>query len=297
MKQITYSETVKNLRTLLKNYILKANLKSLVLGISGGIDSALVAAIAKPVVDELGIPLIGRSISIQTNKEDEEKRARDIGDLFCTDFREIDLTDQYLVLSEFDDMEGNSDNDIDYKIRMGNIKARMRMTYLYNLASKTGGLVLSTDNETEWNCGFFTIFGDQGDYAPIQRLWKTEVYNMSEWLSKQMTTKSEGEALMNCIECDATDGLGITNTDLDQLIPDWRKRHTTTRSGYKEVDQIFISYFETLEKLNNATSPLEKNKILLLINAMNESILIKRYNRTFFKRNHPFVVEREDFVR
>ena len=69
-----YSKVVSEIRKSLKNYLLQSNLKSLVLGVSGGMDSALVAVLAKPVCDELNIPLIGRSISIHSNKQDEIDR-------------------------------------------------------------------------------------------------------------------------------------------------------------------------------------------------------------------------------
>jgi NAD+ synthetase len=295
MKEINFEETVKNIRLILKNYIIKSDLKSLVIGVSGGIDSALVCALAKPVVDELGIPLIGRSLSIQTNKPDEEERARNIGSLFCTDFKEVDLSDNFIAMKTIDDMEGVSENDFNYKIRMGNIKARIRMIYLYNLASKYNGLVLSTDNESELMCGFWTLNGDVGDYAPIQHLWKTEVYAMTEYLSMLGTTE-ERNALMSCVECNATDGLGITSSDLDQLLPDWKNRHKNTRTGYKEVDGIFINYFNLVEKLNNTTNAIDKANITELINIMNESPVIQRYFKTEFKRNHPTIIDREKFV-
>jgi len=249
MKKLDYKETIENLRILIKEYIIKANLKSLVLGISGGIDSALVAVLVKPVCDELDIPLIGRSITIDTNSVEEQSRAKAIGELFCTDFKEIDLSQEFMILDDWDDDVPNNDDNKAYKIRMGNIKARMRMIYLYNLASKFNGLVLSTDNMTELLLGFWTLHGDVGDYGLIQELWKTEVYDMSEWLANNELITSEKEALMSCINGDATDGLGISSTDLDQILPDWRNRHTSTRSGYDEVDAILIDYLSMIDEL------------------------------------------------
>lgn len=299
MKQITYSETVKNLRSLLKDYILKSNIKSLVLGVSGGIDSALVAALAKPVVDELNIPLIGRSITIQTNKDDEKERARNIGNTFCTDFKEIDLTDKYLILKDIDDMEGESENNFNYKIRMGNLKARMRMTYLYNLASKINGLVLSTDNMTELLLGFWTLHGDVGDYGLIQELWKTEVYDMTEWLALNSDTIIEKESLLSVISADATDGLGISNTDLDQILPDWKNRHNNTRSGYYEVDSILIDYLEMVDKVifNKTTSIDEKLELNNTISIMREHPVIVRHFKSQFKRENPYNEKRENYIK
>jgi len=299
MKQITYSDTVDNLRGLLRDYLTKSGLKSIVMGISGGIDSALVAALAKPVVDELGIELIGRSITIQSNKEDEITRAKSIGENFCTDFREIDLTDKYLIMRDIDDMEGEGDDDFAYKIRMGNVKARMRMTYLYNLASKNSGLVMSTDNMTELLLGFWTLHGDVGDYGLIQELWKTEVYGMTEWLALNAETKAEKEALMSCVSADATDGLGISNTDLDQILPDWKDRHTTTRGGYGEVDNILIDYLEMVDVLINKRNSTPYTEILEISNnvmKLKDHPVIVRHMKSQFKRENPYNEKREDYI-
>jgi NAD+ synthetase len=297
MEKITYSETVKNLRGLLKDYIVKSNLKSLVIGISGGIDSALVSALAKPVVDELGIPLIGRSISIQSNKEDEEERARQIGNLFCTDFEEVDLSEEYIVLRNFDDMEGPSEEGHNYKIRMGNIKARMRMMYLYNIASKYNGLVLSTDNMTELLLGFWTLHGDVGDYGLIQELWKTEVYDMTEWLSNNEGNTETKNALMSTVTGNATDGLGISSTDLDQILPDWKNRHQDTRGGYSEVDNILIDYITMVDKLMNMIH-IGQEYITLSDNIMilSQSPVVQRHLKSQFKRENPYNEKREKYI-
>lgn len=295
MKELNFEETVKNIRLILKDYIIKSNLKSLVIGVSGGIDSALVCALAKPVVDELGIPLIGRSLSIQTNKPDEEERARNIGSLFCTDFKEVDLSENFIAMKNIDDMEGVSDNDFNYKIRMGNIKARIRMIYLYNLAAKSGGMVMGTENLCEHYLSFFTRGGDEiSDFESIKGLWKYEVYAMTEYLSI-LGTQEERSALMSCVECNATDGLGISNTDLDQILPDWKNRHTTTKTGYKEVDDTFINYFNLLEKLNNTTNAIDKSNITEIINIMCESPVIQRYLKTDHKRRGAYVINRDKF--
>jgi len=79
-----YEKAVNNIRKELKTYIQENNLKSLILGVSGGIDSALCAVLAKPVCDELNIPLIGRSLPSSSNKSVENSRAALIGKYFCT---------------------------------------------------------------------------------------------------------------------------------------------------------------------------------------------------------------------
>jgi NH3-dependent NAD+ synthetase len=72
-----------NIRTCLSKYITDYKLNSLVLGISGGIDSALCAALVKPVCEQFNIPLIGRSITIESNKKEEVERSLKIENFFA----------------------------------------------------------------------------------------------------------------------------------------------------------------------------------------------------------------------
>ena len=293
---IDYSTSLSKIRTELKNYLVENNLKSLIIGISGGIDSALVVAIAKPICDELGVNLIGRSITIKSNKPDEIERARKIGNNFCHDFKEIDLTHKYEELSLLDDYDiaPEVENGMEYiehkvstecKIRMGNIKARLRMIYLYNLASKNHGLVLSTDNYTEYLLGFWTLHGDVGDYSMIQYLWKTEVYEMSEYIiNNELKTAEEKEALKLCVDATATDGLGITNSDLDQILPSWEG---SSRDGYKKVDEILIDHMDYLRWYG---TPGEKE-----FPDRNNPVII-RNKKSEFKRNNPTMLSREQIT-
>ncbi len=267
-----YKTTVSNIRKILKTYVDDHNLKSLVIGISGGIDSALTAVLAKPVCDELGIDLIGRSITISTNKPDEIERARNVGRFFCTDFEDVDLSNSFELLASL--VIGNSEKDDKnnhaYKIRLGNIKARTRMIYLYDLASKHHGMVLSTDNYTELLLGFWTLHGDVGDYGMIQNLWKTEVYTISAYIADNLENKEAAEALRACIYAVPTDGLGITNSDLDQI----------KAKSYDEVDLI-------LGKL------LDKNQDL---GEYASHPVIARKLASEFKRNNPYNIPRDQIT-
>ncbi len=266
-----FEKAVKNIRSELKNYILKNNLKSLVLGLSGGIDSALTAALAFNVCYDMNIPLLGRSITIETNKADEIQRAELIGRTYTTDFKDIDLTKAYLNLRNFvvEDIDSQDQTGKSFKIRMGNIKARIRMIYIYELAAKHKGLVLSTDNLTELLLGFWTLHGDVGDYGMIQQLWKTEVYRMSKFIAETEASPEQADALKACIDATPTDGLGITNSDLEQL----------KAKSYSEVDDILINYIET------KNPELETNPI------------IKRHIASQFKRNNPFNLKREIYFK
>lgn len=275
--KINYIETAKKIRKKLKVYILQHNLKSLVIGVSGGIDSASVAALSYPVCKELEIDLIGRSIPIETNKNDEIQRAEHIGKTLCTDFETLDMTDRFKLL--YDD----SPMDTKDKVDRGNAKARLRMMVLYGLARKHGGIVLSTDNKTEFELAFWTLHGDVGDLGIIQDMWKTYVYDMTEVLYKEDTSipLEAREYLKECIECDATDGLGISNTDLDQLLPDWQERHSTSREGYKEVDDILISYNMRKRNPNFPSTVITRDPVI----SRSENTMGKKSSPINFKFN------------
>ena len=273
-----YKNATKNIRQELKNYITKNKIKSLVMGISGGIDSALCATLAKPICDELNIPLIGRSLPATSNSGGENTRAKDIGQAFCTDFKETPIQEGFdsmysIVCENFSNFD-EDEHGIKNNILKGNIKARIRMILLYDIAGASNGLVLSTDNYTELLLGFWTLHGDVGDYGMVQNLWKTEVYELSEYLVEKLRKdqlESEASALQACIDCQATDGLGISNSDLDQIMPGWEG---SSKDGYKVVDEKLALY------VNFGQGDLDDP-------------VLHRYHRTHFKRTNPINIKRD----
>ena len=177
---IDYSKFVENSRKWLSNYIKDNRLQSLVIGISGGIDSTVSCAISYPVCKELGIPLIGRSLPTTTNKPDENNAARLVGKAFCTDFKEVNISAEcQKLIYELELNEGDMN-----RLQEGNIKARVRMIYLRHIAALHKGVVLDNDNFTEWNLGFWTVGGDSpmDINLGLHYLWKTEVYELAKYL-------------------------------------------------------------------------------------------------------------------
>ena len=259
-----YQRVTNNIRKELKTYITDSGIKSLVIGLSGGIDSALCVALAKPVCDEMDISIIGRSIPIETNKRDEIDRARKTGENFCHNFNEVSFGKIYRAMDERIHIIEQKPNT---KIAQGNIKARIRMIYLYNIAGMNNGLVLSTDNYTELLLGFWTIHGDVGDYGMLQNLWKTEVYGLSNHIADALKDDGAKESLRASIQATPTDGLGITNSDLEQI----------GAKNYDEVDEILQSYLLGYKKYVNHP-------------------VVQRYERTHFKRNNPFNLSRDQVI-
>jgi len=252
------------IRQEMEQYIRQYRLSSLVLGISGGIDSALCAALLAPVCKTMGIPLVGRSIAIETNGQDEIERSIAVGEAFCHDFQFMDLTETYLVNKQ---NLIKQDDSMLTKMRTGNMKARMRMIMLYDLAQLYRGIVISTDNYTEFLTGFWTLHGDVGDYAPIMNIWKTEVYHLSKYLLAECD-EAQKTALDSCIKATPVDGLGISANDCVQLGVE----------NYYEADQIFYQYF--VEK----RADLEAHP------------LIKRFHNSAYKRTNPMAILRNTLI-
>lgn len=306
MSKLNYEHVFNTLVEETAKYITKNNLKAMVLGISGGIDSTVVAAICHEVSKQTTIPLIGRSLPIK-NKSDEFDVSKLVGEAFCSDFKvyrlgrsyraalfdacadagDVNMANSY-YLDELEEMPSRT------PIANGNLQARCRMMYLYDIASRYKGLVMSTDNQTEYQLGFWTIHGDVGDFDPIQGLWKTEVYGLAEWLLKfhypEVYFDSPVEeihkftdmmrALRESIALTPTDGLGISNSDLDQI----------GAKSYAEVDRV-------LQTLTCKASP-ENDKLQdELTTELGPDVVGKITGRRFksrFKRLvSPIIVPRE----
>lgn len=280
-------ENLDKIREKTSEYLERYSIKCLVIGISGGIDSALNCAILRPICVNLDIKLIGVSLPTDSNKIDEVNRANNIGRLFCDIFLEKNINE--ICESVNERFSNNIDRLLTFndKIRYGNIKARMRMIALYNEAYKHNGIVVDNDNKTEHLLGFWTLNGDVGDITPMADLYKTEVYDLAEYLVEyELKTKEEKDALTACIECVATDGLGITSSDLDQLgVPSYRTVDLILKNFVEEPSG---DSFGTLihELKYNSISYKDESEVREWVN-----VIVKRNQNSNFKRNHPYKIK------
>lgn len=230
---LDYAEVYKNLVGGIKSYCEKNHIKALVLGISGGIDSTVCAALCKQV----DLPLIGVSLPCSTNGTDEVSSATLAGNEFCSTFEEINLEEVYETVEDF--CRGTLHNIDSTPISRGNIKARLRMITLYDIASRMGGIVVDTDNLTEHFLGFWTLHGDDGDFNPIGCLWKHEVYGLAKWMKENVYKDSK--ALEAAIAIMPTDGNGVkAGGDLAQIAPG---------KTYDDVDDILYHWVNLSEKI------------------------------------------------
>ena len=299
-----------HLVTSLEHYLLENHLESMILGISGGIDSTLVAAICNSVVERNpSLKLIGVSMPSTTNEKEEVDTADLVGKSLCTIYEVKPIQEIYeKFLSSMTNIEQQS------KLANGNIKARLRMIYLYNLASLNKGIVMSTGNLTETLTGFWTLHGDEGDLGPIEYLYKHEVYELCDWLisklqkeqkvytylrneEKAQRLKLIKTAIESSIKLIPTDGNGVmAGGDLEQIAPG---------NTYNDVDEIL----EVLQSINSPTLSAElymsilksgllegnlKERALRLIKKYDEDTILrvaKRFVNSRYKRKHrPLVI-------
>lgn len=273
---IDYNKFYINSVKFLVNYAVTNNLQSYVLGISGGIDSTVVAAIASEACRILHIPFIGRSLPTVSNHDVEINTADLVGKAFCTNYKKRSIEADYFQLLGSLEREGEVS-----KLQMGNIKARLRMIYLYHLASKYKGCVLDTDNKTEHELGFWTIHGDVGDVnCGIIHLWKTEVYGLADYLRAyflyEVKDSAKGKAVQASMELVPTDGNGVSNGDCEQFYLD----------NYSQVDDVLKTmYFET------PRDPKDNHSYDRLIDEYNEQgvdkVMILHQNSAFKRKSLP----------
>lgn len=219
------------------DYITKNGLKSANLGISGGIDSTVVAALLYEVAKKIHrenpdyiFGNFGYSLPTSTTYDGEYLVSTFVGNAFA------DVFETHNIESITSKMIIELQPSITDVFRRGNIKSRYRMVFLYDKAKENSGFVVGTDNYTEKLLGFSTIGGDAlADYMPLQYLWKTEVYGLANYL-KDKYIKEENWSAVNAInesiKLVPQDGLGISTSDMDQI----------GAKNYFDVDEILYEY-------------------------------------------------------
>ena len=187
----------------IKDYATKANVKSLVIGISGGIDSAVTSTLSAMTglnTYVVTMPILDHQVLNQ--------RAINHVNWLKNKFSNIKYLDVNLsnVFNDFKKVLGENNSEHGY----ANSQARLRMTTLYQVAASNNGIVVGTGNKVEdFGIGFYTKYGDGGvDISPIADCLKTEVWDMAKELG----------ILDEIIEAKPTDGLWTdSRTDEDQV--------------------------------------------------------------------------------
>lgn len=217
----------------LRQQVHETKTNGLTVGISGGVDSAVVAFLIKQAFPDHSLGVI---MPCHSNPEDEEDALK-VAEASGIDHIVVDLSDTHdhllhnlqIQLSEKDRGKVEIGRLVD-----GNLRARLRMSTLYAVANHYHYLVAGTDNAAEWYTGYFTKYGDGGvDLLPIARLPKRDVYRWAEYFGvpASVMERSPSAGLWDG-QNDETE-LGTTYDKIDDLlagksIPDEDRRKIVT---------------------------------------------------------------------
>ena len=235
------SEISKNIINWLKYYLENSNTKGFVIGISGGIDSALTSTLCA----KTGLPTLCLDMPIFQNSN-EHSRATEHIKWLSSNFNNV--SSKTIDLSNTFDSFKNSVDEVNQRnnlLSLANSRSRLRMTSLYYYASLNNYLVVGTGNKVEdFGIGFYTKYGDGGvDISPIADLYKTEVFELSEYLNinKEILIAKPTDGLWDDERTDE-DQIGATYSELEWAMKqkDFGKNSLEFKGREKEVFDILI---------------------------------------------------------
>jgi NAD+ synthase (glutamine-hydrolysing) len=209
----------------LRDYVEKNGFREVVIGVSGGIDSALTAALA---VEAIGADRV-HCVSMPSRYSSEETRrdARLLAGSLRTDFRELPI---HGVVTAFDRVLSESFAGREHDLAEENVQARIRGVLLMALSNKFGWLVVATGNKSELSVGYATLYGDMaGGFALLKDVFKTDVFRLARYLNERA-----GKELIpaTIIERAPSAELRADQLDEDSLPP------------YAELDRVLEAYVE-----------------------------------------------------
>lgn len=255
-------EFIKRACKFIQDKVKKSNTNGVVIGLSGGIDSAVVACLA---VKALGADhVIGYRLPSTTTSDQDVFDARYIKD-------ELDIRSPYISIDEIHKKmletykESDDDmNNTNEQVASSNLKPRIRMATLYYFAAKHNYLVIGTGNKTELALGYFTKYGDGGsDLLPIGNLYKEDVKKVAITLGvpDSIINKAPTAGLKE----DQTDeeDLGLSYKILDRIIY-LSEEEQNTPNDIADLLEIPISEVERIQKMiknsEHKTQPIPKVK-------------------------------------
>ena len=168
-----------------RDYVRKNGFSSVVLGLSGGIDSAVVAAIAADAIG--GSSVYGVSLPSEYSSEHSRDDAKDLAERLGAHYREVPIAPMVDAFVSALALTGLAEE---------NVQARVRGTTLMALSNAEGHLVLATGNKSELAVGYSTIYGDAvGGFAPIKDVPKTLVWELARWRNAEARERGEIEPI------------------------------------------------------------------------------------------------------
>jgi NAD+ synthase len=223
----------------LRDYVQKNGFPGVVLGLSGGVDSALVAAIA---VDALGADavhgvMMPSAYTSQKSRDDASKLASALG-------IRLDTVPIAPAMTALDEMLGDQFAGTKPGVAEENIQSRLRGLVLMGISNKHGPMVLATGNKSEYAAGYSTLYGDMcGGYAPLKDIWKVDVFRLCEWRNQNLPRGAVGP-----------EGVVIPQDIIDkppsaELRPD--QKDTDSLPPYERLDAIMAALCEEMADIES----------------------------------------------
>ena len=224
----------------LRDYVNNNGFPGVILGMSGGIDSALVASIA---TDALGSELVQAVMLPSPYTSDESlEDAKSAAKMLGIKYSNLNISETMLVVENV--LKNYDGPDFVPGITEENIQSRLRGLLLMALSNRFGNMVLATGNKSEYAVGYATLYGDMcGGYAPLKDVWKTDVFKLCKWRNKNFSNFLLGPKHnvipKNIIEKPPTAELRENQKDTDSL-PD-----------YEILDEILKNLVEEENSIEN----------------------------------------------
>ena len=231
----------------LRDYVQKNGFKSIALGLSGGIDSALVAAIAADAIGASNV--YGVSMPSKYSSEHSKADAKDTADRIDLNFRIVEIEPMVSAYLANLDLTGLAEE---------NLQARVRGMILMGLSNQEGHLVLATGNKSELSVGYSTIYGDAvGGFAPLMDVPKVDVWELAKWRNQSAISNGEVAPIPES---------SISKPPSAELRPG--QQDSDSLPDYEELDAILEMYVEqdlSAEQITAAGFNAETVKRILLL--------------------------------
>jgi NAD+ synthase (glutamine-hydrolysing) len=231
----------------LRDYVQKNGFKSIALGLSGGIDSALVAAIAADAIGASNV--YGVSMPSKYSSGHSKTDAKDTADRIGLNFRIVEIEPMVSAYLANLDLTGLAEE---------NLQARVRGMILMGLSNQEGHLVLATGNKSELSVGYSTIYGDAvGGFAPLMDVPKVDVWELAKWRNQSAISNGEVAPIPES---------SISKPPSAELRPG--QQDSDSLPDYEELDAILEMYVEqdlSAEQITAAGFNAETVKRILLL--------------------------------
>ena len=232
----------------LRDYVSKNGFRSVVLGLSGGIDSALVAAIA---IDAVGAKAVnGVAMPSKYSSDHSIEDAQALADNTGIHFRITPIAPMVDAYLSNLTLKGLAEE---------NLQARVRGIALMGISNQEGHLVLATGNKSELAVGYSTLYGDAvGGFAPIKDIYKTDVWALANWRNQQAIKAGQVAPIPE---------RSITKEPSAELRPG--QKDTDSLPDYKVLDKLLMAYVDQdrgfQELLNDGFDPELVRRVLSLV--------------------------------